>query len=85
MPSRFTLKPRTELSRMTPAWLKMMDDALAEEFWTDGFEDAGERVVAGDAFGEGDSIAEPCEPDFAELLHELVGFHAAENTRVGFF
>lgn len=63
--------------------LEMVDDALAEEFGIDGFKDAGEGVVAWDAVGEGDPFAEPFEPDFAELLHEFVGFDAAEDAGVG--
>ena len=63
--------------------LEMVDDALAEEFGIDGFEDAGEGVVARDAVGEGDPLAEPFEPDFSELLHQLVGFHAAEDAGEG--
>jgi hypothetical protein len=62
---------------------EMVDDALAEEFWIDGFEDAGEGVVARDAVGQRDPFAEPFETDFAELLHEFVGFHAAEDAGVG--
>jgi len=37
----------------------------------------------GTPLGESDPFAEPNEPDFAELLHEFVGLHAAEDAGVG--
>jgi hypothetical protein len=57
--------------------LEMVDDALAEEIGNDGFEDACEGVVTRDAVGQRDRLEEPVEANFAELLHEFVGFYAA--------
>lgn len=61
----------------------MVNDALAEEIGINGFEDVSEGVVARDAVGQRDPFAEPVEAEFAELLHEFVGFHAAEDAGVG--
>lgn len=63
--------------------LEMVDDALVEELGIDGFEDEGEGIVARNAVGECDPFAESFEADFAELLHEFVGLHAAEEAGVG--
>ena len=82
-PQRFAVDGNLMVSEDDSGMLEMVDSALAENIGIVGFKNTCEGVVARHAVGKGDPFVEPFEPDFVELLHEVVGFHATQDASEG--